>query len=59
MIVWSFIQVIILTFQNLVKDCSLKLEFILECLKRCSRYKMKGGKKRKKNIGKQEETRFP
>lgn len=49
MIDYSFNEIIIPTFGNFRKDCRSKWELILESLKRCSRNKMKAGKKEKEH----------
>lgn len=60
---WSFIEMLIPTFGNLVRDLQLRNVNVFAVVSKalfCSRYKMKGGEeKRKKNIGEQQETRFP
>lgn len=49
MIDYSFNEIVIPTFGNFRKDCRSKWELILESLKRCSRNKMKAGKKEKEH----------
>lgn len=56
----SFIERQILTFGNLVTDCGSKKENVfLSLLSVVLAIKRRDEKKRKKNIGEQQETRFP